>query len=369
MKKKTIFFVTSSRSEYYLIKPLLKIIEKKNNFNLKILVCGGHNDRLYGNTANAIINEKYKFIKIINNYSRQADLGTIEKSFLKLSEELIKIFQKEKKFILLVLGDRYEAFCASNIANLMKMPIVHISGGDTSLGSNDEKYRNMISLISKLHFCKTETHKKKLQDFKIKKDDIHVIGSLATDNLKKVSKKNYFKKYKNYCLASVHSTKETIQKNMETVNLFISLVKKLNKINFIFTSASHDQFGLKINEILLDASKKYKNCFFFHNLGEKKYLNAIKNSKFMIGNSSSGIIESSFFSKPSISILPRQLGRQANRNVFFVEKSEKKIFKILQRIKLKNYKIVLKNNIFDLHKKIGSPSQYIYKNILKLKYD
>jgi histone deacetylase complex regulatory component SIN3 len=67
--------------------------------------------------------------------------------------------------------------------------------------------------------------------------------------------------------------------------------------------------------------------------------------------------------------LPRQLGRQANRNVFFVEKSEKKIFKILQRIKLKNYKIVLKNNIFDLHKKIGSPSQYIYKNILKLKYD
>ena len=83
----------------------------------------------------------------------------------------------------------------------------------------------------------------------------------STDNLKKVSKKNYFKKYKNYCLASVHSTKETIQKNLETVNLFISLVKKLNKINFIFTSASHDQFGLKINKILLDASKKYKNCF------------------------------------------------------------------------------------------------------------
>ena len=153
MKKKTIFFVTSSRSEYYLIKPLLKIIEKKDNFNLKIVVCGGHNDRSYGNTINAIIEDKFKFIKKIKNYSKRADLGTIEKSFLKLSKELINIFREEKKFILLVLGDRYEAFCASNVANLMKMPIIHISGGDTSLGSNDEKYRNMISLISKLHFC------------------------------------------------------------------------------------------------------------------------------------------------------------------------------------------------------------------------
>ena len=269
----------------------------------------------------------------------------------------------------MVLGDRYEAFCASNMANLMKMPIVHISGGDTSLGSNDEKYRNMISLIARLHFCKTEKHKKKLQNFKIKKKNIHVIGSLALDNLKKISKKNHFKKYKSYCLASVHSTKETIKKNLETAYLFISLVKKLKQINFIFTSASHDQFGVKINKILLDASKKYKNCFFIHNLGGKKYLNAIQNSKFMIGNSSSGIIESSFFSKPSISILPRQLGRQANRNVFFVEKSEKKILKILQKIKFKNYKILLKNNIFDMYKKVGSPSQYIYKKILKIKYD
>ena len=369
MKKKTIFFVTSSRSEYYLIKPLLKIIKKKDNFNLKIVVCGGHNDRSYGNTINAIIEDKFKFIKKIKNYSKRADLGTIEKSFLKLSKELINIFREEKKFILLVLGDRYEAFCASNVANLMKMPIIHISGGDTSLGSNDEKYRNMISLISKLHFCKTEKHKKKLQNFKIKKDHIHVIGSLALDNLKKISKKNHFKKYKSYCLASVHSTTETIKKNLETVYLFISLVKKLKKINFIFTSASHDQFGIMINKILLEASKKYKNCFFFHKKRKKKYLNAIQNSKFMIGNSSSGIIESSFFSKPSISILPRQLGRQANRNVFFVEKSEKKILKTLQKIKLKNYKIALKNNIFDMQKKIGSPSQYIYKNILKLKYD
>ena len=160
MKKKKIIFITSSRSEYHLIKPLLKIIEKKNQLSLKIIICGGHNNKTYGKTVNEIINDNYKSIIKIKNYSTSSDLETVEKSFLKLSGKLSKILRKEKKFILLVLGDRYEAFCASNLSNLMKMPVIHVSGGDTSLGSNDEKYRNMISMISDLHFTKTEKHKK-----------------------------------------------------------------------------------------------------------------------------------------------------------------------------------------------------------------
>ena len=115
-------------------------------------------------------------------------------------------------------------------------------------------------------------------------------------------------------------------------------------------------------------SKKYNNCIYFKNLGVQKYLSAIRYSCFMLGNSSSGIIESSFYSKPSISILPRQLGRQANKNVFFVNKSLNKILSIYNKIKKKKFKISLKKNIFAQKSNIGSPSKFILKRLISFKY-
>ena len=367
MRKKVIF-VTSSRSEYYLIKPLLLKCKKTKEIDLKIVVCGSHNQKFFGNTYKDIRKDNFKNIKVIKNYSYRNLRNKTLESVINLNKELSNYFKKEKKFILLVLGDRYEALCASTLAHYLDMPVFHISGGDTSLGSKDEKNRNLISLISDIHFTKTEKHRKKLISFNIDKKKIFTIGSLASENVKIYNKKNPFTKYANYCLVSIHSSNETFKQNIKTIKVIEQLVKRLKKLNFIFTSSSHDIYGEYINKFIVNMSKKYNNCIYFKNLGVQKYLSAIRYYCFMLGNSSSGIIESSFYSKPSISILPRQLGRQANKNVFFVNKSLNKILSIYNKIKKKKFKISLKKNIFAQKSNIGSPSKFILKRLISFKY-
>ena len=366
MKKKVIF-ITSSRSEYYLIKPLLSKCKKNQAIDLKIVVCGGHNKKYFGNSYEDIKKDNFKNLKVIKNYSNKNLTNNTVESVIKLNKELFNFFNKEKKFILLVLGDRYEALCASNLAHYLDMPVFHISGGDTSLGSKDEKNRNMISIISDLHFTKTQKHRDKLKSLNIDKKKIFVVGSLVSESIK-INKINPFSKYKDYCLVSIHPSNETLNQNIKTVKVIEQLTKKLKNLNFIFTSSSHDNYGERINKLIMNMCKKYKNCIYFKNLGGQKYLNAINYSCFMLGNSSSGIIESSFFSKPSISILPRQLGRQANRNVYFVSKSLKKILFTYNKIKRKKFKIFIQKNIFAQKDSIGSPSKFILKKLISYRY-
>ncbi len=120
--------------------------------------------------------------------------------------------------------------------------------------------------------------------------------------------------------------------------------------------------------------KKYKNIvklilivFFIKNLG-KKYLSAIKESKFMLGNSSSGIIESSFFGKKTINILPRQLGRQSDKNVINVKNNFKSLNLAVRNI-MKSKNFFIKTNLFDKRSAIGSPSIFIKSKIDEFIYE
>ena len=136
--------------------------KKTKEIDLKIVVCGSHNQKFFGNTYKDIRKDNFKNIKVIKNYSYRNLRNKTLESVINLNKELSNYFKKKKKFILLVLGDRYEALCASTLAHYLDMPVFHISGGDTSLGSKDEKkIEILISLISDIHFTKTEKHRKK----------------------------------------------------------------------------------------------------------------------------------------------------------------------------------------------------------------
>ena len=133
----------------------------------------------------------------------------------------------------------------------------------------------------------------------------------------------------------------------------------------LFTSSNHDTGGKKINSLIKKFVKLNKNSIFVHNLGRDLYYNAMHDCEFMIGNSSSGIIESMIYKKPAINILPRQLGRHSNGNVINCNNNLNDICKSIDKAisndfkkkcnKLKNF--FKKNNI--------KPSKIMLKQILK----
>ena len=170
--------VTSSRAEYDLLFPLLDLMRKSKKINNKIVACGSHLDKKFGKTIQDIKKDKFKNIFSIDTLKSQNENSSFYMlNSFKIFLSKFSFFLKNKKIdLILILGDRYEIFGASICAYFLNIPIVHISGGDTSLGSKDETFRNSISLMSSLHFVKIKEHKKKLIFLGVAKRKIFITG-------------------------------------------------------------------------------------------------------------------------------------------------------------------------------------------------
>ena len=156
MNKKKVLIVTGSRSEYDLLKPLIFEFKKNKNFKTKILVTGSHLSKKYGNTYKKILKDKIKIDKKINlNIKSDNKIDLIKH----LSIGLKKFFSHLKYIrpdLVIVLGDRYELLGICLAAAYNNIPIAHISGGETTLGSQDEFNRHCITKLTTLHFVSNQ---------------------------------------------------------------------------------------------------------------------------------------------------------------------------------------------------------------------
>ena len=323
MIPKKIIYLTTSRSDYDLIKPL--IIQNKRT-NKILLITGSHLEKKFGNTISQIKQDKLnvnKIIKIdIQTKNRQYMINnSIAIGLNKFSKSLIK----EKPDLVIILGDRFEALSFAIACYTLKYPIAHLHGGEITKGSLDNGFRNSITKMSRLHFVSNFKHKIRLINMGEKKQDIYDFGSLGVENALKIKLKNKseiqkklkFTMMKNNLLVCFHPNttfrdKKKIKKEFSDL---ISALRKFKEIYYIFTSPNNDPGGLEIMHEIKKFVKKNKNAIYFPNLGQKYFFSILKQSDGMIGNSSSGIIECPAYKKGSINIGDRQLGRLKSSSV------------------------------------------------------
>ena len=255
-------------------------------------------------------------------------------------------------------------FGASVCSFFLDIPIAHISGGDTSLGSKDETFRNSISLMSDTHFVKIDKHKKKLISLGIDKKNIIVTGSLSNENYVKKFDKKFFVN-KPFVLITFHSVTNSKNQNDNNVQNLLNSLKKFKRYKLLFTSSNHDVGGKNINLAIKKFVNLNKNSIFIPNLGRKLYYQAMKECEFMIGNSSSGIIESMIYKKPAINILPRQLGRHSNNNVINCKNNVKDICNSIEIAQSKKFQIKCKRLKNFFKKSWVKPSEIMLKTIIK----
>ena len=84
----------------------------------------------------------------------------------------------------------------------------------------------------------------------------------------------------------------------------------------LITAPCQDEGYELIMALIQDLAKTHPEQFIYHaQLGQKRYVNAMRYCKFMLGNSSSGIIESASIPTPVINLGDRQKGRERAGNV------------------------------------------------------
>ncbi len=320
---KKIMVVTSTRAEYGLLKPVLKKINDDKDLELFLVATGTHISKNHGETKSEIIKDGFLINKEIDILKYPADDLGILKTIAYTTEVFGELILEIKPDLVLVLGDRYEIFAVCTAAASLSIPLAHISGGDVTIGAKDDFYRHCITKMANLHFPSTNESYNRVLQMGESSDFTFNVGGLGHENitsiplmdLKSLSDSLEFDLSKDFALITYHpETQKNTDVSIDMNNLFSALDK--TNLNLIFTKANADAGGEIINKMIDDyCAKNSKRAKAFFSLGLLRYLSAMKYTKVVIGNSSSGVVETPSFKTPCVNIGDRQKGRYIAENV------------------------------------------------------
>jgi len=339
MTKKKICVVTGTRAEYGLFFPIMKKIQSSNCLELQVVATTMHFSEEFGNTYKKIEEDGFFIDEKIENLLSSDSKTSIAKSTGLAIILLSDAFSRLNPDVVLILGDRFETHAATTTAMLMNIPIAHIHGGEITEGAVDEKIRHSITKMSSLHFTSTNEYRDRVIQMGEPSDTVFSVGAPGIDNIvnmnllsrDELEDELEWKLNGTTALFTFHPETLSMVSVRKEIKRILEVIVNSN-INVLFTYANSDNGGRVINnEIEKFASKDKKRFLVVKSLGQLKYLSAMKHLDFVIGNTSSGIIEAASFQKPVINIGNRQLGRLQSKNVIdsTIEKLEDSIFQAI----------------------------------------
>ena len=328
-----------------------------------------HLQSIHGNTIDEINNEGFNSIIEIQGMSEGDSKLDISLGYSKIIHNFSIFWNKNYFDYVFCLGDRFEMSAAVQAGIPFEVNFVHIHGGETSLGSIDNIYRDQISLASKIHITANEIFSKRLVRLLGNKENIFSVGSLSLDGLN-LSKLKDWKavslEYKiplnNFVLTTFHPETVGLKNNLKYVDIIRKVLLTIcNHINIIITLPNADSLGSLYRSMYQDVKKMNPNkIFLVDSFGKENYFSAMNASNFMLGNSSSGIIEAASFYKYVVNVGDRQLGRLRSDNIIDVEFDYLKIIEASKKL--------FDLNVFDgknRYKKSNS-ANLILKNLIKI---
>ena len=332
--KKKILFVTSTRADYGKLKSLILKVQKNGKFFSKVFVTGMHNLKLYGATINELKLDKIRGLNVHNNQNKFSKMDEILINTITGFSPFLKKFKPD---VVVIHGDRTEPLACALSALLNNFNVAHIEGGEVS-GTVDEMLRHAISKISHIHLVSNKIAKKRLIQMGENKKNIFIVGSPDVDmilgknlpNLNKV-KKRYEILFSNYAIGILHPITTNLKNLKEETRIFFnSLVK--SGLNYILIYPNNDH-GSEVILKEMSRYKNYKKFRIFPSIRFEYYLTLLKNSRFIIGNSSSGIIEAPYYGVSTINIGDRQKNRLKSKLIKHVNFYEQSIIKSIKFVK------------------------------------
>jgi len=314
---KKLVIVTSTRAEYGLLRPIMKRLISENEIEVLVAVTGAHLDRSLGYTVDEIREDEIPIdveIPILVDGDTPEAISQIQANALL---GFGQYFGRVKPDAVMVLGDRYETLSICLAAVNACIPIIHLHGGEATLGAIDEMVRNAITKMSYLHFASTEEYRKRIIQMGEEPDRVYNTGAIGVENVLKTDFMTLHELEEsldceltnNYALLTFHPvTTEPAEVERQLIEV-LSAMEVYPNFKILCTKANADAGGKRINQLLTEYASDHKNFILRDSLGVRRYLSAVKYAKFVYGNSSSGILEVPSFHIPTINIGDRQKGR------------------------------------------------------------
>ena len=328
---KKIVFLTGTRADFGKIKSLIQILQNKEAFEPHIFVTGMHMQQEYGYTLIEVEKSGFKNIYSFENYT---DETTMDLTLAKTIEGFSSYIKEIKPDLIVVHGDRVEALAGAIVGSLNNKLVAHIEGGELS-GTIDELIRHSVSKLCHIHFVSNEIAKNRLIQMGELKEAIYVIGSPDVDIMfsnklptLEVVNKYYEIPFQKYAIAMFHPVTTEV-KDMETyANNFVEALKA-SANNYLIVYPNND-LGSKVIIKAIETLKEDKRFKIHSSLRFEYFLTLLKNTEFIIGNSSSGIREAPYYGIPTINIGTRQENRSFHSHIINTDYSTAAILKAIE---------------------------------------
>ena len=297
---KKLCFVTAARSEYGLLKWLMYDISKSSDFKLQLIVTGGHLLEEQGHTIDQIIKDGFQIDTVVDAQLDTKSEAAIAASMGRMAESLADALEKLKPDYLVILGDRYELLSICSTAFIMRIPIIHLSGGDVTEGLIDNGVRNAVTMLADYHFPGTKASRDNIVRMRGSDKNVWTVGEPGLDA--------YFREalytrqeladmlgldcHLKWALFTYHAvTLNSLTSNLAAVENCLKVLLELEGVQVVATYANADFGGRYINEMLEQIAKDHPSKIkVIASLGSQRYLSYMKQEGFVLGNSSSGII-------------------------------------------------------------------------------
>jgi UDP-N-acetylglucosamine 2-epimerase (hydrolysing) len=307
---KKIVFLTGTRADFGKLKSLMSISQNSDKFDVHLFVTGMHMNSLYGYTVDEI--EKVGF-KNIYKYINHDSIEYMDRTLAKTIEGFSQYIKQINPDLIVVHGDRVEALAGAIVGSLNNILVAHIEGGEVS-GTIDELIRHSVTKMSHIHLVSNLEAKKRLLQLGEFEESVFVLGSPDLDLMLESTLPSfktvvdyYNIPFENYAIAMFHPVTTEYNKIKKYANDFIDALIESDK-NYIVIYPNNDIGSYEIlNE--LERLKNNKRFKIFPSLRFEYFLRLLKESKFIIGNSSAGVREAPYYNIPTIDIGSRQNNR------------------------------------------------------------
>lgn len=366
-----ICLATGTRAEYGLLYWLMREIQDDPDLTLQIIVTGMHLSPEFGSTYKIIEDDGFtisaKVEMLLSGDTPVSVAKSIGVGIIGFADALERL----KPDILVVLGDRTEMLAIAQTALILRIPLAHIHGGETTEGAIDEAIRHSITKMSHLHFVAAKEYQKRVIQLGENPEKVFNFGAIGIDNIAKLKllAREEFEESINFKLGDLnflvtyHPVTLIENNSAQAFDELLIALDNFPSAKIIFTKPNSDPENNIITHKIDQYVNQNKNrAIAFNSLGQLRYLSAIKNSDLVIGNSSSGLIEVPFLKKPTINIGERQKGRLKATSVIDCAEKSEDITISINKVLSPEFQSSLKHIIFPYGQ--GDVSVKI-KNVLK----
>lgn len=319
--------ITGTRAEFGLLSGLMRLIQQSEQTTLQVVATNMHLSERYGNTYREIEEAGFAIdykVPMLNESGADDSTATV-KAMSRALAGFADAYDALQPDLIIVLGDRYEMLCAVETAMIKQIPVSHLYGGDVTSGAYDDAIRHSITKMSHLHFTSTEEYRKRVIQLGEQPERVFYVGALGVENIKRVSLMSkesveqdlQFELTDLTILVTYHPVTLSDSNPLDDINALFEALDEHPELRVIFTMPNSDTGGKVIAEAIEQYATQHTNRVrAYKSLGMRRYLSVMKYCTAVVGNSSSGIVETPSFHIPTLNIGSRQDGRIAATSVY-----------------------------------------------------